>query len=52
MDKFMADKEPQFIVTERRKFTTEGDLREGARHAAYQQSSRLLDKMLQDAQPR
>ena len=26
----MADKEPQFIVTDRRKFTTEGDLREGA----------------------
>jgi Domain of unknown function (DUF1844) len=123
----MADKEPQFIVTDRRKFTSEGELREGAswtpdeptpeptaepvapspaatmpapsattvapaalesapgprlvtpagmppaaeqeddlseeggppptaeeaaeQHAAYQQSSRVLDKMLQDANP-
>ncbi len=122
----MADKEPQFVVTDRRKFTPEGNLREGAswtvdepaaepaaeaktgpaavapappaeptpapsasaappsgprlvtgaepeaaeqdeeldeggppptaeesaeQHAAYQQSSRLLDKMLQDANP-
>jgi len=119
----MADKEPQFVVTDRRKFTPEGELREGAswtpdepivepaaappaeptpapsattgpstpaapapgprlvtstepappaavededpgelgppptaeesaeQHAAYQQSSRVLDKMLQDANP-
>lgn len=26
----MAEKEPQFIVTDRRKFTSEGELREGA----------------------
>lgn len=119
----MADKEPQFVVTDRRKFTLEGDLREGAswtpddpiaeqkaepapaaeppapappspappaatapgpqlvtpaqpepvmnteddgseetgppptaeeaaeQHAAYQQSSRVLDKMMRDANP-
>jgi hypothetical protein len=44
----MPDKEPQFVVTDRRKFTSDGDLREENRQSAESTSPPVVEK----AQPR
>lgn len=45
----MAEKEPQFIVTDRRKFTSEGELREGAESSSEESPAEVTAKVAQPA---
>jgi Domain of unknown function (DUF1844) len=47
----MAEKEPQFVVTDRRKFTAEGDLREGAQWSPEEPAAVATEETAKVAQP-
>jgi hypothetical protein len=47
----MAEKEPQFIVTDRRKFTSEGERREGADWSPEEPAAVALDETAKLAEP-
>jgi hypothetical protein len=51
LEKIMRDKEPQFTVTDRRKFTADGELREGAPQASESTSPAVAERTTQAASP-